>query len=91
MDRMHQLRRSRMGIAVARGVKYGESSNQIIRARQGVLLVPRQVTQIEQPETAVADHESNGFKIFRRGVLLLPRFVFASSERNHRTGRSLYS
>ena len=33
-NRMHHLRRSRMGIAMTRRVKYGEGANQIVRTGQ---------------------------------------------------------
>src|SRR6266853_2208842 len=70
-DRVHQLRRTRMGIAVARGVKYGEGADQIVLTGQGVLLIPRQVAEIEEPKAAVSHNEPNRFKVFRRGVLFL--------------------
>src|SRR6266550_5234311 len=52
-DRVHQLRRPRMRIAMARRVKYGEVADQIIRAHQGVLLIPRQVAKIKEPEASI--------------------------------------
>jgi len=70
MNSVHQLRRPRMRIAVARGVKHGESADQIIGTRQRVLLIPRQVAKIEEPKAAVSDDESNRFKIFGRGILI---------------------
>jgi len=69
-DRVHHLWRSRMGIAVTRRVKYGERADQIVRTGQGVLLIPRQVAKIEEPEAAVSDNKSNRFKVFRRGILI---------------------
>ena len=69
-DGMHHLRRSRMGIAVASGVKYRERADQIVRTSQGVLLIPRQVSKIEKPEGTVSDDKSNRFKVFRRGILV---------------------
>src|ERR1700676_700761 len=47
---VHQLRRTRMGIAVARRMKYGESADQIVGTCQGVLLIPRQVAKVEKSE-----------------------------------------
>ena len=66
-DRMHQLRRSRVRIAVARRVKYVEETQQIIGARQIVLLIPGKVAEIEQTKTAIADHQPDRFEILRRG------------------------
>jgi hypothetical protein len=69
-DGMNQLRRSGVGIAMARGVKDVEGPDQIVGADQLVLLVPGEIAEVEQPEAAVADEESDGFEILRRGVLL---------------------
>src|ERR1700730_15136596 len=68
---VHQLRRARMGMAVARRMKYSESADQIVGTCQGVLLIPRQVAKVEKSEAAVSDDEPNRFKIFRCGILFL--------------------
>src|SRR5271167_4087762 len=67
-DGMHQLRRSRMIVAMARRVKHIESAYQIVGADQLVLLVPGQVAEIEKPEVAVSDDDPDGFKVLRRGI-----------------------
>src|SRR5712691_7518721 len=69
-DGVNQLRRSGVGIAVARGVKNVEGPNQIIGADQLVLLVPGEIAKVEKAEAAVADEESDGFEVLRCRVLL---------------------
>jgi len=53
-----------------RRVKYGEAADQIVRADQGVLLIPRQVAKVEQPEASIPDHEPTDSKFSGRGILL---------------------
>src|ERR1700694_5569608 len=69
-DGVNQLRRSGVGIAMARGVKNIEGPDQIVGADQLVLLVPGEIAKVEKPEAAVSDEERGGFEVFRRGVLL---------------------
>src|SRR5713226_5112140 len=74
-DGVNQLRRSGVGIAMTRGVKNVEGSDQIVRADQLVLLVPGEIAKVEKPEAAVTDEESDGFKVLGRGVLLFARGI----------------
>src|SRR5713226_8107785 len=49
-DGVNQLRRSSMGIAVTRRVKNVEGPDQIVGTDQLVLLIPREIAQVEEPE-----------------------------------------
>jgi len=70
-DCMHQLRCSRMGIAMACRMKDSEGADQVARAGQFILLVPGQITEVEKPKIAVLYDDPDGFKVLRRGILIL--------------------
>src|SRR5438270_4630506 len=77
---MHQRRRTRARQAVVRGHVDIHHAEQIVGTHQVVLCVPREVTQIQQTETAERpDHYAHGKNIIA-GVLWVR--VEITAERN---------
>ena len=62
-DCVHQLRCSRVGIAMARRMKNIEGADQVARADQLALLVPGQITEVEKPKIAILYDDPDGFKV----------------------------